>query len=224
MSPPQKANHFSLWRNASEEFCFRRPWQRMAGRPGDRVPHGFTTVAARHRTRPRLTFPPHDLCYEDARNRTSPAPAMRRPVMRLTALCLAALLLPLVPGSASAQAPAGQPRIEWEVKNRFRLFRNEADFQRHVASWRNDGVLGSEQRLAIESGGLGWARDTVERLCVDRSGRLMEFCERDGTREVYLSPGDHHIGAVLASAPIDAVNCVWTFEDGSSEPRQFSGS
>ncbi len=29
---------------------------------------------------------------------------------------------------------------------------------------------------------------------------------------------------VLAGAPADAVNCVWNFEDGSSEPRQFSGS
>ncbi|MGH8734512.1 MAG: hypothetical protein ACREVB_12565, partial [Burkholderiales bacterium] len=145
--------------------------------------------------------------------------------MRLAVVCLTALLLPLVPEtSAYAQAPGAKPRIEWEVKNRFRLFRSEADFQRHVASWRNDGVLGSEQRLAIESDGRGWARDTVERLCVDRAGRLMEFCERDGTREVYLSPGDHRIGAVLAAAPADAVNCVWTFEDGASEPRQFSGS
>src|SRR5215831_17897145 len=32
-----------------------------------------------------------------------------------------------------AQPAAGAaPHIEWEVKNRFRLFRNEADFQRHV--------------------------------------------------------------------------------------------
>ncbi len=52
----------------------------------------------------------------------------------------------------------------------------------------------------------------------------MEFCERDGAREVYLSPGDHRIGAVLAAAPADAVNCVWTFEDGASEPRQSTGS
>jgi hypothetical protein len=150
---------------------------------------------------------------------------MRSSVMRLAALCLVALLLPLIPeSSAHAQAPAGQPRIEWEVKNRFRLFRSEGDFQRHVASWRNDGVLGSEQRLAIESDGRGWARDTVERLCVDRAGRLMEFCERDGTREIYLSPGDHRIGVVLASAPADAVNCIWTFADGSSEPRQTEAS
>jgi hypothetical protein len=152
-------------------------------------------------------------------------PVMRPSVMRFAILCLVALLLPLVPdSSAQAQSPAAKPRIDWEVKNRFRLFRSEADFQRHVASWRNDGVLGSEQRLAVESDGRGWARDTVERLCVDRSGRLMEFCERDGTREIYLSPGDHRIGAVLASAPADAVNCIWTFEDGSSEPRQMEAS
>jgi hypothetical protein len=144
--------------------------------------------------------------------------------MRLAVLCLTALLLPLVPETALAQPAGARPHIEWEVKNRFRLFRNEADFQRHVASWRDDGVLGSERRLALESDGRGWARDTVERLCVDRAGRLMEVCERDGTREVYLSPGDHRIGAVLASAPVDALNCVWTFEDGASEPRQFSGS
>jgi hypothetical protein len=144
--------------------------------------------------------------------------------MRLAAFCLVALLLPLVPETAVAQPPSATPHIEWEVKNRFRLFRNETDFQRHVASWRDDGVLGSERRLALESDGRGWARDTVERLCVDRAGRLMEVCERDGTREVYLSPGDHRIGVVLASAPVDAVSCAWTFQDGASEPRQFSGS
>lgn len=145
--------------------------------------------------------------------------------MRLIALLLTALLFPLVPASSAlAQAPDAKPRIEWEVKNRFRLFRSEADFQRHVASWRNDGVLGSERRLAADSDGRGWARDTVERLCVDRAGRLMEFCERDGTREVYLSPADHRIGAVLASAPPDAVSCTWTFEDGTSEPRRQAAS
>jgi hypothetical protein len=142
-------------------------------------------------------------------------------MMRLITLLLTAFLLPsAVISPAHAQSPAAKPQIEWEVKNRFRLFRSEADFQRHVASWRNDGVLGSEQRLAIASDGLGWARDTVERLCVNRAGSLTEYCERDGTREIYLSPGDHRIGVVLAAAPADAVNCVWTFEDGSSQPRR----
>src|SRR5438132_1616446 len=50
-----------------------------------------------------------------------------------------------------AQPAAGAaPHIEWEVKNRFRLFRNEADFQRHVAAMRSDGVLAAERRLASE--------------------------------------------------------------------------
>jgi len=145
--------------------------------------------------------------------------------MRLAVLCLTALLLSLFADAlALAQTAAGgKPRIEWEVKSRFRLFRSESDFQRHVAAWRNDGVLGSEQRLAIESDGHGWARDTVERLCVDRAGQLIEFCERDGVREVYLSPADHRIGVVLAGTLPDNVNCVWTFEDGASEQRQAAG-
>ena len=74
----------------------------------------------------------------------------------------------------------GGAHIEWEVKNRFRLFRSEADFQRHVAATRNDGVLAAERLLARETDGRGWARDTVERLCVDRAGKLLEVCDRIG--------------------------------------------
>ena len=50
---------------------------------------------------------------------------------------------------------------------------------------------------SVESDGRGWARDTVERLCVDRAGKLMETCDRDGVRESYLAPRDHRIGVVL---------------------------
>src|SRR5215831_246412 len=120
-----------------------------------------------------------------------------------------------------AQPAAGAaPHIEWEVKNRFRLFRSEADFQRHIAASRSDGVLGAERRLAISSEGRGWARDTVERLCLDRAGRLMDICDRDGVRENYLSPRDHPVGVVLAGAVPPNVNCVWAFDDGEGDPRQ----
>jgi hypothetical protein len=108
----------------------------------------------------------------------------------------------------------GAPRIEWEVKNRFRLFRSDADFQRHVAATRSDGVLAAERLLARETDGRGWARDTVERLCVDRAGRLLEVCERDGVREVYLSPRDHRVGVVLAGTVPANEGCVWSFDDG----------
>ena len=93
---------------------------------------------------------------------------------------------------------AGPPRIEWEVKNRFRLFRSEADFERHVEAMRHGGVLAAERRLAKESDGRGWARDMVERLCLDRAGRLLEFCDRDRERENYLAPRDHRVGVTLA--------------------------
>src|SRR5689334_13372421 len=111
---------------------------------------------------------------------------MRSPVISGLVLSLLSALLPTVPAQAQGGAnPAGPNpaspnaaavRIEWEVKNRFRLFRNEADFQRHVAATRNDGVLGAERRLEISSDGRGWARDIVERLCIDRGGRLIETC------------------------------------------------
>ena len=95
---------------------------------------------------------------------------------------------PSCPGSAQATpAPNGTAiRIDWEVKNRFRLFSNEADFQRHVAASRGDGVLAAEQRLARASDGRGWARDMVDNLCVDQTGRLPETCQRDGEKENYL--------------------------------------
>jgi hypothetical protein len=136
---------------------------------------------------------------------------------------LTALTLSTFAHHACAQNPLGPGlSIEWEVKNRFRLFRSEADFQRHVAAHRNDGVLGAEGRLARESDGRGWARDTVERLCVDRAGKLMESCDRDGVSEPYLSPRDHRVGVVIAGSVPANVSCAWTFDDGEDTPQQVT--
>lgn len=142
--------------------------------------------------------------------------------MRLfISLILAAMTLTSIARNAGAQDASGSGLgIEWEVKNRFRLFRSEADFQRHVAAQRNDGVLGAEKRLERESDGRGWARDTVERLCVDRAGKLMESCDRDGVRESYLSPRDHRIGVVLSGNVPPNVSCAWNFDDGESTAQQ----
>jgi hypothetical protein len=123
---------------------------------------------------------------------------------------------------AQPAAVAG-PHIEWEVKNRFRLFRNEVDFQRHVAAMRGGGVLAAERRLARETDGRGWARDMIEQLCVDRAGKLLELCDRDGERESYLAPRDHRVGVTLGGALAANVGCAWNFDDGDSHPRQVSG-
>jgi hypothetical protein len=115
---------------------------------------------------------------------------------------------------AAARLTASQDfHINWEVKNRFRLFRNEADFLQQVAVSRGDGVLAAEQRLAKETDGYGWAKDVVGHLCVDLSGDLIETCERDGIRENYLVPQDHRIGVKLAGPIPPGAVCDWTFQD-----------
>ena len=141
-------------------------------------------------------------------------------------LGLIAIAFSISCGAAAHAQPrgAGTAHIEWEVKNRFRLFRSEADFQRHVAATRNDSVLAAEQRLARETDGRGWARDMVERLCVDRAGKLLEFCDRDGEREVYLSPRDHRVGVVLAGTVPANEGCVWSFDDGEGPAREVSAA
>lgn len=129
---------------------------------------------------------------------------------------------PPIPAAPAAQpAPAADElRIEWEVKNRFRLFRSERDFQRQLAAYQGDGVLGAEFRLAEETDGRGWAREVVERLCTDRAGTLTETCDRDGVKENYLSPNDYRVGVVLAGAAPQGARCLWNFDDGASPAQQ----
>jgi hypothetical protein len=141
----------------------------------------------------------------------------------LTALLLAASLTLWPMSPAGAQTRMGALRIDWEVKNRFRLFRTEADFQRHVAAYRGDGVHGEEDRLARETDGRGWARDTVERLCVDRAGQLMDTCDRDGVRENYLAPQDHRVTVILGGTlPAPSLSCAWSFDDGQGTARELT--
>jgi hypothetical protein len=129
---------------------------------------------------------------------------------------------PVAPITRTSPEAAGDaPRIEWEVKNRFRLFRSERDFARHVAAYRADGVLAAERRLESDTGGRGWARTIVGSLCVDAAGNLSETCTRDGVAENYLAPDDHRIGAVLANAPAEAT-CAWSFDDGERAAQQIT--
>jgi len=142
----------------------------------------------------------------------------------MRASLILALLIAVAPlDAAFAQlAATGDFHIVWEVKNRFRLFRNEADFLRQVTASRGDGVLAAERRLERDSEGLGWAKDVVANLCLDTSGNLLETCERDGERENYLMPRDHPVGVTLSGpAPQDAI-CIWTFDDGQGSLKQNS--
>lgn len=132
---------------------------------------------------------------------------------------------PVSPNAAPADALSPVPgnlRIEWEVKNRFRLFRNEADFRRHAAATRGDGVLAAEQRLARASDGRGWARDMVGNLCIDQSGRIPETCQRDGERENFMAPADHRIGIGIVGGLAPGALCAWTFDDRQNAAKQVT--
>lgn len=115
----------------------------------------------------------------------------------------------------TAQGASDSPlQISWEVRNRFRLFREERDFLLHAESARGRSVLASEQALELQSDGRGWARNTVNRLCIDLSGRVSEPCIRDNVKESYLTPADHPV-TVRLSGPIPVgATCAWSFDDG----------
>lgn len=143
---------------------------------------------------------------------------------RLSTFTLVFLFLAGTPPLLAQPAADGVLRIDWEVKNRFRLFRSEIDFQRHVAAHRGDGILAAEARLEQRADGRGWARDLLDRLCVDGTGRLTETCQRDDERESYLAPTDHRIGARLVGVVPPGSLCVWNFDDGSIPPQEVAGA
>ena len=140
----------------------------------------------------------------------------------MRASIILALLITLAPlDAALAQlAGTGDFHIAWEVKNRFRLFRNEADFLRQVAASRSDGILATERRLESDTDGLGWAKDVVTNLCLDTSGDLQETCVRDGASENYLAPQDHPVGVTISGPLPQDASCVWNFDDGDGPVKQ----
>jgi hypothetical protein len=111
-------------------------------------------------------------------------------------------------------APDNAMQISWQVRNRFRLFREERDFLLHTDSARNRSVLASEDALELQSDGRGWARNTVNRLCIDLFGRVSEPCTRDNVKESYLTPIDHPVVVRLAGPVPVGATCAWSFDDG----------
>jgi hypothetical protein len=133
----------------------------------------------------------------------------------------AAFLSVCATGRPAISQPAAAPadvRIVWEVKNRFRLFREERDFLLHAEALQGRSVLAAEQYLALGSEGRGWARNMLGRLCIDATGRIPEQCVRDGTNENYLAPVDHRIGVRVIGAP-PGTTCAWSFNDGENPPQ-----
>jgi hypothetical protein len=125
---------------------------------------------------------------------------------------------------AAAQPGAGEIQVHWEVKNRFRLFRRAADFQRHVLAARAGNLLAVEHWLNRNTEGRGWAKDMVDHLCVNAAGALSETCDRDGERENYLAPKSHQVVVRLTGAVPPGATCNWSFDDGTIPPLQVNAA
>ena len=127
---------------------------------------------------------------------------------------LAATLIsmPMERAAAQDESPI---QISWEVRSRFRLFREERDFLLQVEAARNHSILESEQALELQSDGRGWARNTVNRLCIDPQGRVGKPCRRDNVDEDYLTPTDHPITVRLTGTIPVGATCAWSFDDGT---------
>ena len=54
-------------------------------------------------------------------------------------------------------------------------------------------MLASEQALEVQGEGRGWARNMVNRLCIDLASHVSEPCTRDNVKESYLTPADHPV-------------------------------
>src|SRR4030081_3777196 len=130
------------------------------------------------------------------------------------ALLMGALAALPAQWAAAQTAPDAPMQISWEVRNRFRLFREERDFLLHTDSARGRSILASEQALELQSDGRGWARNTVNRLCIDLLGRVSEPCTRDSVKESYLTPVDHPVTVRLTGQIPVGATCAWSFDDG----------
>jgi lysophospholipase L1-like esterase len=131
-------------------------------------------------------------------------------------LCAATLAALAMSGSDARAQGSGAMQISWEVRNRFRLFREERDFLLHVEALRGRSILEAEQALAIQSDGRGWARNTLARLCIDQAGKISQPCSRDNVGEDYLTPADHSITVRLTGKVPAGAICTWRFEEGGA--------
>jgi lysophospholipase L1-like esterase len=135
----------------------------------------------------------------------------------------APLAAPTAPMDTPAAVPIapddGSMQISWEVRNRFRLFREERDFKLFTEAAQAGSILASEDMLEQQSEGRGWARNIVNRLCIDLTGRVGEACTRDNVKENYLAPADHPVTVRLTGQVPVGATCAWSFDDGDP-PRQ----
>jgi hypothetical protein len=138
------------------------------------------------------------------------------------AVALLPLLL-LIPADRGFAQPSISG-INWTVKSRFRLFKNESDFNAVARFHRPSGVLAQETALAIASNGIGWvAQNGIvggPRLCLDNAKpcRRTYAGDNEGVAESYLNPSSHRVEVEPNGAAPAGALCTWRLvtEGGAS--------
>src|SRR5262249_42727922 len=115
-----------------------------------------------------------------------------RPRMIVSAALLTAALFAALPARPAAAQDAPM-QISWDVRNRFRLFREEGGFLLHGERGGGRRGLGSGKGVEIQGGGRGLGRNVVKRLLINMEGRVREPCTGGGVQESYLTPTEHPI-------------------------------
>jgi hypothetical protein len=140
--------------------------------------------------------------------------------MRVTTAVSHATMIVLLLGLGCSAPVSSQPApgtsIDWNVKSRFGLFKNEADFDNIASYSRAGGVLAQETELAAKPEGKGWASEIVSRLCIDAATKVVDDCKRnyqelDGVHPVtesYLNPTGHEIEVQPKGLPAPTP-CAW---------------
>ena len=118
------------------------------------------------------------------------------------------------PAGGSARRADAAMQISWEVRNRFRLFREERDFLLHADGAAGRSILASEQALELQSDGRGWARNMVNRLCIDLLAASASPAPATTVKESYLTPVDHPVTVRLTGQVPVGATCAWSFDDG----------
>jgi hypothetical protein len=140
-------------------------------------------------------------------------------MIEIRSAAAAALALAIIGVAQPAHAQIANVEIQWEVKNRFRLFAEEKDFLAAEERYKNRKTILEAEQAAGGKDGEGWARH-VGRLCFNPvNGLVRDDCERDGRPDRYINPREHQV--YVKALAQDGAECFWTFvADGARTQLQ----
>jgi len=133
----------------------------------------------------------------------------------LSIALLAGALVGLSTSSAEAQTADGNGalQISWEVRNRFRLFREERDFLLHTDAGRGRSFWLPNRRWRCRA--TAWLGAQHCEPALHRSCRTRQRALQPRQRQGKLPDADRSPIVARLSGPVPVgATCAWSFDDG----------